>query len=162
MNLKTPEICGLILGLYDALPRLLAAWWFAPGDGELYGPLVLANVHHKSGMLGIGLTTMQGFSLAAFLLAFYYILTWLAARWIAPWHPGFRWARGCIAVVAGVLLLNVGETLLSDKVTDYIGVARGTRVWMLNFGDIAITGALVAYALLMVWASIAGWRARAA
>lgn len=162
MNPKFPEALGLLVGLADALPRLLAAAWLAPGDGRLYGPLVLANVHHRNGVLGIGLTTMQGFAMAAGLLAFYYAMTRLAAHWLGPDEPGFRWARACLAVVAGVLALNAGESLLSTKVTDYVGLARGTRVWMLNFGDIAITVALLAYLPLMAWGGVAGWRARAA
>lgn len=162
MNLKTPEIAGLLVGLADALPRLLAAAWFTPGDGRLYGPLVLANVHHKNGVLGIGLTTMQGFAMAAGLLAIYYLMTRLAAHWLGPDQVGFRWARACLAVVAGVLVLNAGESLISAKVTDYVGLARGTRVWMLNFGDVAITAALLAYLPLMAWAGVSGWRARTA
>lgn len=159
---RFPELLGLAVGLADALPRLLAARWFEPGDGRLYGPLVLANVHHPNGVLGIGLSTMQGFAMAAGLLAMYYTATRLAGRWLGPDEAGFRWARACLAVVAGVLVLNTLESYFSAKVTDYVGLARGKQVLMFNFGDVAVTVALLAYLPLMVWAGLRGWRARTA
>lgn len=159
---KYPELTGLAIGLVDALPRWLAAQAFAPGGGRLHGPLVLANVHHPNGMLGIGLSTMQGFAMAAGLLAMYYTATRLAGRWLGPEEAGFRWARACLAVVAGVLVLNTLESYFTAKVTDYVGLARGTQVMMFNLGDVVVTLALLAYLPLMAWAGVRGWRARAA
>ena len=159
---RYPELIGLAIGLADALPRWLAAYAFAPGGGRLHGPLVLANVHHPNGMLGIGLSTMQGFAMAAGLLAMYYTATRLAGRWLGPDEAGFRWARACLAMVAGVLVLNTLESFYTAKVTDYLGLARGKQVLMFNLGDVVVTLALLAYLPLMVWAGLRGWRARTA
>lgn len=156
---RNPELIGLLIGLADALPRWLASRWYAPGDGQLHGMLVVANVHHRNETLSIGLTTMQGFALAAVVLVVYYAATRAAAHCLGPALPGFRAARACLAVVAGVLLLNALESAWTGKVTDYIGLARGSRVWMLNLGDLALWAALAAYLPLLAWASWSGWSA---
>lgn len=157
--MRNPELIGLLIGLADVVPRWLASRWFTPGDGQLHGLLVIANVHHRNEMLPIGLTTMQGFAVAAFVLAVYYAATRAAACCLGPGLPGFRAARACLAVVAGVLLLNVAESAWTGKVTDYVGLARGSRVWMFNFGDLVLWTALAAYLPLLVWGSWSGWSA---
>lgn len=138
-----PELAGLLLGLSDVVFRAIAAFAFPPSGGKMFGPLLLANVHHPNGLKALGMTTMHWFGISAIVLAMLYGGVMLCVRLAPRDYPAWRVARGLLAVVAGVLLLNVLESAFTGKVTDFIGIVRGTRFHAWNFGDMALTLALI-------------------
>ena len=143
---RCPELFGLLIGVLDAIPRLVAAAAYAPGKGSLHGWLLIGNVHHVNGPKGLGMDTMQWFGIGAVILLVYYAAVMITAYLLRPASGWFLVARGALGVVAGTLLLNVVESLATGKVTDYIGWAIGTRFTALNFGDVLVTIALVVFA----------------
>ena len=146
MLARSPELAGLAIGVLDALPRLLAASMYAPGKASLHGWLLLGNVHHVNGPKGLGLDTMQWFGIGAVVLIAYLVAVHITAYLMRPVNGWFLVARGALGAVGGVLLLNVVESLATNKVTDYIGWANGTRFTAINFGDVVLMLALLTFA----------------
>ena len=145
--MKWPELYGVLAGVLDAVPRLLAAATWAPSKASLHGSLLLGNVHHENGPKGLGMDTMQWFGIAAVLLAVFLTGVHLTAFLLRPANGWFLVARGALGAIGGVLLLNVVESLSSRKVTDYIGWTDGTHVTMLNFGDLVVFAACLVFPL---------------
>src|SRR5688500_17601428 len=132
---RFPELFGMLLGVLDAVPRLVAAWVFKPAEASIHGWLLLGNVHHVNGPKGLGMDTMQWFGIAAVLLVMFHVSVVVTANLLRATNGWMLVARGALGAVAGVLLLNVLESLATGKVTDYIGWVVGTRFTALNFGD---------------------------
>ena len=145
--MKRPELFGALLGVLDAVPRLLAAAYYAPSKASMHGWLILGNVHHENGPKGLGMDTMQWFAIAAVLLAVFLATVHVTAWLLRPANAWFLLARGALGAICGVLLLNVVESLATRKVTDYIGWADGTRVTVLNFGDLLVYAACLLFPL---------------
>lgn len=150
LMMRFPELTGLVLGLLDAVPRAVAALVYKPSEASIHGWLLLGNVHHVNGPKGLGMDTMQWFGIAAVLLLMFYASVQIAAYLLRPANAWFLVARGALGAVAGVLLLNVLESLATGKVTDYIGWVVGTRFTALNFGDVLVSWALVVFAAAFV------------
>ncbi len=140
---RHPELAGLLLGLADAPLRLLAALAFAPADGRVFGPLLLANVHHHNEVRAFGWTSMDWFGVAAITLALMYAGVRFCDHVAGGANAGFRASRGLLAIVAGVLLLNALESAATGKVTDFIGWVHDGRFTAVNLGDIVLTVGLV-------------------
>ncbi len=143
---RFPELCGLLVGLLDVVPRAVAAMVFKPAEASIHGWLLLGNVHHVNGPRGLGLDTMQWFGIGAVLLLAFYASVQVTAHLLRPVNGWFAVARGALGVVAGVLVLNVAESLATGKVTDYIGWVIGTRFTAVNFGDVMAWLALLLFA----------------
>ncbi|HLT03850.1 MAG TPA: hypothetical protein VK019_02660 [Pseudomonas sp.] len=149
--MKRPELCGLLLGLFDAVPRLLICLLFAPGDGHrLFGPLVLARVHHREFDIGHGLTSTH--AMAIFIGLFLFAVLTLR---VLAWHfrldgALLRWALFAFAAGLGVTVLDLSETLLTGKVTEYFGLVRNARVSLYNFGDLVRWMSLLVPPLLAI------------
>jgi hypothetical protein len=99
--LRHPELAGVAVGLADGVFRAVAALVFDPHEGELFGPLLLGNVHHPNGIKGFGLTTMQWFAISAIVLAVIYggvrLCSWTARRApVSGPRPGKRMAFLCV------------------------------------------------------------------
>ena len=140
--LRYPELAGVLLGLLDAVPRLVAAAVYAPSEASIHGWLLLGNVHQLNGPKGLGLHTLQWFGVAAVFLLLFYVSVQATVVLLRPVNGWFLVARGALGAVAGVLLLNVLESLASGKVTDYIGWVIGTRFTAINLGDLLVWCAL--------------------
>ena len=135
---RYPEALGVAIGLVDAVPRAIAAWAYAPSKASLHGVVLLGNVHHVNGPRALGLDTMAWFAIGAAILAVLYAALRTAGRMLALDNAAFAAARGLLGVVGGVLLLNVVESLWSGKVTNWIGIAYGTRFTAFNLGDVVV------------------------
>jgi hypothetical protein len=131
-----PELLGLMLGLSDALFRAFAAFAFAPGEARVYGVLLLGNVHHHNEVRAFGLPTMAWFGIAAVVFAALYAGVRIAEYGARPGNSGFLLCRALLGVVAGVLSLNVIESLVTAKVTNYFGWVLGGRFTAINLGDV--------------------------
>ena len=143
---RHPEALGMFVGLVDAIPRAVAAWVYAPSEATLHGVVLLGNVHHVNGIRALGLDTMAWFAIGAAILAVLYAALRTAGRVLALDNAAFAAARGLLGVVGGVLLLNVVESWWTGKVTNWIGIAYGTRFTAFNFGDVVVflgTGAVL-------------------
>ena len=145
--LRFPEVFGVLLGLLDAVPRLIIAALYKPSEASMHGWLLLGNVHHVNGPKGLGLDTLQWFGIAAVLLFLFYGSVQAAAVLLRPANGWFLLARGALGVVGGVLLLNVIESLASSKVTDYVGWVVGTRFTVINLGDVMVWLALLVFVI---------------
>ncbi len=131
-----PELLGLMLGLSDALFRAVAAFAFDPGEARIYGALLLGNVHHHNEVRAFGLPTMAWFGIAAVVFAAFYAGVRIAEYGARPGNSGFLLCRALLGAVAGVLTLNVIESLVTAKVTNYVGWVLGGRFTAINFGDL--------------------------
>lgn len=141
---KLPELAGLLLGLLDLFPRLLANLLYEPSEARLHGSLLYGNIPHPNGTMALGLGTMSWFAIAAGVLAAMYGGLRLAEYLAHASNPGFRIGRFLLGCVGGVLVLNVVEALARGSVTNYIGLAYGGRFTAINFGDV------------LVWLSLCG------
>jgi hypothetical protein len=139
-----PELAGFLVGLLDLLPRLLANLMYAPSEARLHGSLLYGNIPHPNGTMALGLGTMSWFAIAAGVLAVMYGGVRLAEHLAQASNSGFRTGRFLLACVGGVLVLNVVEGMTRGSVTNYIGIAYGTRFTAINLGD------------LLVWLSLCG------
>lgn len=133
-----PELAGLMLGMADAVFRAVAAITFDPSEARAFGPLLVGNVHHHNEIRAFGLSTMDWFGISAVVLVVMYAGVRYAEYLARPGNAGFLVSRGLIGAVAGVLALNVLESLATHKVTNYIGVIHGTRFTAVNFGDLLL------------------------
>lgn len=131
-----PELLGMLVGLGDALFRAVAAVAFDPGEARVYGALLLGNVHHHNEIRAFGLTTMAWFGIASVVLGAIYAAVRVAEYGARPGNAGFLLCRALLGAVAGVLVLNVIESLATQKVTNYIGWVLGSRFTAINFGDV--------------------------
>lgn len=141
---RFPEFAGIVVGLLDVVPRAIAATVFAPSAASIHGPLLLGNVHHVNGTRAFGLGSMAWFAASGTALALLYLALRVAARPLDPHNVAYVFARGLFGAMAGVLLLNVAESLLTGKVTDYVGVVYGGRFTAVNFGDLLLWLCLLA------------------
>ena len=142
--LRFPEVLGLGAGLLDAVPRAIAATVYAPAAATVHGPLLIGNVHHVNGTRAFGLDSMAWFAASGAALAALYLALRVAARPLDPHNVAYLFARGLFGAMAGVLLLNVAESLLTGKVTDYVGLVYGGRFTAVNFGDLLLWMSLLA------------------
>lgn len=140
-----PEFAGLVLGLLDVLPRLLAIAMYAPKEARLHGSFLYGNIPHPNGPMAFGLGTLSWFAIAAIVLAAMYGAVRLGERLAEASNTGFLIARFLLGTVAGVLALNSAEAIASGRVTNYFGVAYGARFTALNLGD------------LLLWFSLCGF-----
>lgn len=147
-----PEGLGLLVGFGDVVFRAIAAVIFAPSEAQRHGWLLLGNVHHHTEIRAFGLSTMEWFGISGVVLAFIYGGVRLSEYGARPGNAGFLLSRGLLGVVAGVLVLNVVESLVSGKVTNYIGWVHGSRFTAINFGDVLIIVCLFLVVPAMVWA----------
>lgn len=131
-----PELLGLMLGLADAIFRALAAFAFEPGDARVYGALLIGNVHHHNEIRALGLPTMAWFGIAAVVFGMFYAGVRIAEYGARPGNAGFLWCRVLLGAVAGVLLLNVLESAVTAKVTNYVGWVLDGRFTAINLGDV--------------------------
>lgn len=134
--LSHPEFAGVALGLLDAVPRALAALAFAPSKASMHGALLIGNVHHVNGARAFGLHTFEWFGLAAIVLALAYGGLRIGGAMLRIDGVAFALARAAFAAIGGLLLLNVAEAALTGKVTNYVGIAAGTRFTAINGGDV--------------------------
>lgn len=130
-----PELLGLLLGLADSIFRAAAAFAFDPGDARVYGALMVGNVHHHNEIRAFGLSTMAWFGIAAAVFGAIYAGVRIAECGARPGNAGFLFCRALLGAVAGVLALNVIESAVTAKVTNYIGWVVGGRFTAINFGD---------------------------
>lgn len=142
--MRFPELAGIGLGLSDAVPRAIAAAVYAPAGVSVHGPFLLGNVHHVNGTRAFGLESMTWFAASAASLALLYGALRIAARPLDPDNAAFAFVRGLFGAMTGVLLLNVFESLLTGKVTNYIGLVYGGRFTAVNFGDLLLWMCLAA------------------
>lgn len=133
-----PELAGLLIGMTDAVFRAIAAIVFDPSEGRAYGPLLIGNVYHHNEIRAFGLSTMTWFGISAVVIVLMYTSVRFAEHLAKPGNAGFLLSRGLIGAVAGVLVLNVLESLATQKVTNYIGVIYGSRFTAINFGDLLL------------------------
>ena len=138
-----PELLGLMLGLGDAVFRATAAFVFEAGDARVYGGLLLGNVHHHNEVRALGLSTMAWFGIAATVFGVFYAGVRIAEYGARPGNTGFLICRVLMGTVAGVLLLNVIESLVTSKVTNYIGWVLDGRFTAINLGDVMTWFSLV-------------------
>jgi hypothetical protein len=143
---KHPELAGLLIGLVDLPLRLIAAAVWSSSDGRIYGPVLLGNVHHPVETRAFGLDSLQWFWIAAVMLTLFYAGVWLCTRVSGRDYGGYRFARFSLAAMAGVLVLNLSEALLTGKVTDYFGLINGSRAHVINLGDVVVTLSAIATA----------------
>jgi hypothetical protein len=160
---RCPELLGMMFGLGDAVFRLIASLVFDPGEGRAFGVLLLGNVYHHNEIRAFGLSTMAWFGLAAIVLGAIYAAVRIAEYGAKPGNAGFLACRALLGAVAGVLVLNVVESLATQKVTNYIGWILGGRFTAINFGDVLVWVSLVMLlpALIMALALYLNNRARA-
>ncbi|KAA2284962.1 signal peptidase II [Arenimonas fontis] len=149
--MRYPEVAGLSIGLMDVIPRILVAAIYEPSQGDVFGPFLIANVHNSRETIALGLSTMDGFQIGMVIIMGLYLLTMMAARMLRADNLGFRLGRMALAVAMGVALLNMGEWVLTAKVTDYVGVMSGTRFWAINLGDLALGMSMVGFPALLAW-----------
>ena len=102
----------------------------------MYGGLLLGNVHHHNEIRALGLSTMAWFGIAAALFGVFYAGVRIAEYGARPGNAGFLICRMLLGTIAGVLLLNVLESLVTSKVTNYIGWVMGGRFTAINLGDV--------------------------
>jgi hypothetical protein len=139
-----PEIAGFLVGLLDLLPRMLANVMYEPSEARLHGSLLYGNIPHPNGTMALGLGTMSWFAIAACVVAVMYGGVRLAEHLAPASNPGYRIGRFLLGCVGGVLALNVIEALVRGSVTNYIGLAYGTRFTAINFGDLLLWLSLAA------------------
>lgn len=138
-----PELLGMTICLADVLFRAIAAFAFDPGEARVYGALLLGNVHHHNEIRAFGLDTMAWFGIAAAILGTLYGGVRLAEYGARPGNAGFLACRVLLGAVAGVLALNVIESLATRKVTNYFGWVLGSRFTAINLGDVLIWLSLI-------------------
>ena len=160
---KFPELLGMMFGLGDAVFRLIASLVFDPGEAQAFGALLLGNVYHHNEIRAFGLSTMAWFGLAAVVLGTMYAAVRIAEYGAKPGNAGFLVCRALLGAVAGVLALNVIESLATQKVTNYIGWIVGSRFTAINFGDVLVWVSLLMLlpALVMALALYFNDRSRA-
>jgi hypothetical protein len=141
--IRYPELVGLAVGMSDVVFRAIAALVFDPAEAKVFGGLLLGNVHHVNGQMAFGLNTMHWFGIAGAILVLYYFGIRLAEYIVRPGNIWFPISRGLIGLAAGVLVLNVLESVFTGKVTNYVGWVIGTRFTAINFGDVVLTLSLV-------------------
>lgn len=131
-----PELLGLMLGLGDSVFRAIAAFVFDPGEARVYGALMVGNVHHHNEIRAFGLPTMAWFGIAAAVFGTIYAGVRIAEYGARPGNSGFLFCRALLGSIAGVLLLNVIESLVTAKVTNYFGWVLEGRFTAINLGDV--------------------------
>lgn len=144
---RYPELVGLAIGMSDAIFRAIAALVFDPAEARVYGGLLLGNVHHVNGPMAFGLNTMHWFGISGAILLLYYSGLRAAEYLVRPGNVWFPVSRGLLAVAAGVLVLNVLESIATGKVTNYVGWVVGTRFTAINLGDVVLWLSLAALPL---------------
>lgn len=147
-----PELPGLLFGLGDVVFRTIACLVFDPSEVRLYGSLLVGNVHHHNEIRAFGLGTMAWFGIAGALLLVLYAGVRIAESGMKPGNIGFLVSRGLLGAICGVLVLNVLESIATGKVTNYIGLAYGTRFTAINFGDLLLWVCLAALLPAIVFA----------
>jgi hypothetical protein len=130
-----PETMGIAIAIADATLRTLAGLLFAPSEARVYGFLLIGNVHHHNEIRALGWTTMQWFGVGGALVVILYSALRFGEYGARPGNVWFLVARALLASMAGILLLNVAESLLTQKVTNYIGWTHGGRFTAINLGD---------------------------
>lgn len=133
-----PEVIGVLAGLADGLLRVAAGMFFDPSEARVYGPLLIGNVHHHNEVRALGLTTMQWFGIGGVLLCLMYAGLRLGEYGAKSANVWFLVARAMLGSIAGILLLNVVESLLTQKVTNYVGWTHAGRFTAINFGDAVV------------------------
>lgn len=133
-----PELAGLVVGWLDLLPRLLANLVYEPGEARLHGSLLYGNIPHPNGTMALGLGTMSWFAIAACVMAAAYGGVRLAENLAHASNHGFRIGRFLLGCAGGVLALNIAEALARGSVTNYIGLAYGSRFTAINLGDVLL------------------------
>jgi hypothetical protein len=93
-------------------------------------------VHHHNEIRAFGLSTMAWFGIAAVVLGGIYAGVRIAEYGARPGNAGFLFCRALMGVVAGVLALNVIESLVTAKVTNYFGWVLDGRFTAINLGDV--------------------------
>ncbi|KFN51297.1 hypothetical protein [Arenimonas composti] len=141
--LRHPETAGLLLGLSDVIFRALAAATWPPSGGRLFGRFFLANVHHRVEKRAFGLDSLEWFGIAAVVVVLMYGGVRLCSHVAHRDYAGYRLARFAVAAMAGVLMLNTAEALLTGKVTDWFGLVHGNGGKALNLGDLVAWTAAV-------------------
>lgn len=147
MMTRCPELVGLAIGMADAIVRAIAALAFEPGEAKVYGGLLLGNVHHVNGPMAFGLNTLHWFGISAAVLLLYYFGVRVTEYLVRPGNVWFPVSRGLLAVAAGVLVLNVLESVTTGKVTNYVGWVAGTRFTAINLADVVLWLSLAALPL---------------
>lgn len=157
-----PELLGLMLGLSDSVFRAIAALVFEPGEARIYGALLLGNVHHHNEIRAFGLSTVAWFGIAAAVIGAIYASVRIAEYGARTGNAGFLLCRVLLGTVAGVLLLNVVESLVTAKVTNYFGWVLDGRFTAINLGDVLawLCLALLLPALIMALAQYLASRPR--
>ena len=144
LMMRYPELVGLATGMSDAVFRAIAALAFAPAEAKVYGGLLLGNVHHVNGPVAFGLDTMHWFGISGAILLFYYVCLRVIEHFVRSGSAWFLVCRGALGVAAGVLALNVLESMATGKVTNYIGWVVGMRFTAINLGDLVLWISLAA------------------
>ncbi|KAA2284961.1 hypothetical protein [Arenimonas fontis] len=147
-----PEVAGLFLGLSDAIPRLIVSAFLEPGDGfRLFGPLALARVHHREWDVGYGLTSTHAALIFAVFCLVAVLMLRLAMRLLRKEGSLSRLALFALAAAMGVAMIDFSETVLTGKVTEYLGLIRGSRISLFNLGDLMRWAALLFVPMLAVF-----------
>ena len=153
--LAHPEVAGFALGLLDAVPRALAAITYAPSKAKLFGPLLIGNVLHVNGVpKAFGMATYAWFGIGAVLLAVLYGTVRTTGAFLRVDEPLFAIARALFGAIAGTLALNVAEATLTGKVTNYFGLAYGSRFTAINGGDVLVFLCVAAIPFATVFAFV--------
>lgn len=146
MKRTPPELFVVLVLALDVAFRFMANLSFEPGS--ITNPdhvAFLGNVHHPSGIRAFGLSTVQWMLISlAVALVFWSAMFGLTKAGFgkdSTWMSVLRFALFVPVVLAPI---NIVESLLFSRVTDYVGIIHSeSRFIAVNLGDLVLWASLL-------------------
>jgi hypothetical protein len=144
-RIRAEYLAASVLAI-DVFLRFAANEIFAPG--KITDPshvLFFGNVHHPSGVLAFGLSTVEWLLIALAVSTAFYVTTLLIGKLGSVRDTKSFWVlKVSMSIPFGLAIINLAESILFGRVTDYLGLIHSESQFIaVNVGDLALWTSLL-------------------